>query len=76
MPSDDELHLERRDSCAWITLDRPPLNLLTPDLIARLRETFASLHRDGSIRAAVIAGAGRHMTGGMQLEVLREQHPR
>lgn len=73
--ADGRVRLERRDGCAWITLDRPPLNLLTPDLIRLLRETVSPLGRDASVRAAVITGAGRALTGGMQVQVLRDLDP-
>jgi len=68
MPADEDIRVERRGACAWVTLDRPPLNLLTPQLIETLADTFMSLASDESVRAAVISGAGRHLTGGMQIE--------
>jgi enoyl-CoA hydratase len=71
-PSDGRVRVERRDDCAWVTLDRPPLNLLTPGLIRLLGEAFADLGRDPCVRAAVVTGAGRAMTGGMQIQVLRD----
>jgi enoyl-CoA hydratase/carnithine racemase len=40
------------------TLDRPPLNLLEPGIIAALRDAFDALARDASVRAAVVTGAG------------------
>jgi enoyl-CoA hydratase len=64
--------VQRRDGCAWVTLDRPPLNLLTAELVGRLRDAFIDLRRDPEVRAAVITGAGRAMTGGMQVQVLRD----
>ena len=70
--TDGEVRVEHRDGCAWVTLDRPPLNLLTPELIGALREAFAGLRHDGRVRAAVVTGAGRAMTAGMQLQVLRD----
>jgi enoyl-CoA hydratase len=69
---DGPVRVECRDGWARVTLDRPPLNLLTPDLIRLLREAFAALARDPSVRAAVVTGAGRAMTGGMQVQVLRD----
>ena len=70
--ADGEVRVEHRDGCAWVTLDRPPLNLLTPELIAELGRAFGELRRDGGVRVAVVSGAGRAMTGGMQLQVLRD----
>jgi enoyl-CoA hydratase/carnithine racemase len=69
------LRVERRGAAAWVTLDRPPLNLLVPDLLRALRDAFQELVRDPSIRAAVVTGAGRATTGGMQVQVLRELDP-
>lgn len=65
---------ERR-GCAWVTLDRPPLNLIVPEMIAELRATFEGLARDGRVRAAVVTGAGRAFTAGMQVQVLRDLTP-
>ena len=72
MVAEAGLRLERRGPCAWVILDRPPLNLLEPGLIAGLERTFHDLARDRTVRAAVVTGAGRVMTGGMQLQVLRD----
>ncbi|RIK36986.1 MAG: enoyl-CoA hydratase, partial [Chloroflexi bacterium] len=66
------IHIEQRDGCAWVTLDRPPLNLFTPALIARLTDTFAALRADDSVRVAVITGAGPHFSAGMQLQEMRD----
>jgi enoyl-CoA hydratase/carnithine racemase len=71
-PGGGRVDVQRRDGCAWVTLDRPPLNLLTAELVGRLRDAFIDLRRDPEVRAAVITGAGRAMTGGMQVQVLRD----
>jgi enoyl-CoA hydratase/carnithine racemase len=68
----DTLRVERRGGVVRCTLDRPPLNLLEPGLIAALRTTFADLAADPSIRLAVVTGAGRAFTGGMDVRVLRD----
>jgi enoyl-CoA hydratase/carnithine racemase len=65
----------KKDGCAWVTLDRPPLNLIVPELIAELRAAFDALARDASVRAAVVTGAGRAFTAGMQVQVLRDLTP-
>src|SRR5215467_9237182 len=54
--------VERRGDVVWCALDRPPLNLFEPGLIASLRSTFDTLSRDVSIRAAVLMGRGRAFT--------------
>ena len=63
--------VDRRGDVVWCTLDRPPLNLFEPGLIAALRATFETLARDGGIRAAVLAGRGRAFTAGMDVHVLK-----
>jgi enoyl-CoA hydratase len=70
--ADSALRVERAHGVVRCTLDRPPLNLLEPGLIAALRDTFETLARDTSVRAAVITGAGRAFTGGMDVHVLRD----
>jgi enoyl-CoA hydratase len=69
---DAGLRVERAHDVAWVTLDRPPLNLFDPALIAALTDAFAALGRDPSLRAAVLTGAGRAFTAGMNVNVLRE----
>ncbi len=66
------LRVERRGGVVRCTLDRPPLNLLEPGLIASLRSTFTTLAADPAVRLAVVTGAGRAFTGGMDVRVLRD----
>jgi enoyl-CoA hydratase len=69
------VRVEKKAGCAWVTLDRPPLNLIVPELIAELRAAFETLARDEGVRAAVVTGAGRAFTAGMQVQVLRDLGP-
>jgi enoyl-CoA hydratase len=69
------VRVEQRDGCAWVTLDRPPLNLLEPGLIRALRDSVLGLARDPDVRVAVVTGAGRATTAGMQIQVLRDLDP-
>ena len=69
------VRVEREGALAWVTLDRPPLNLIVPEMVEGIRRTFETLRRDPAVRAAVITGAGRVTTGGMQLQVLRDLTP-
>ncbi len=66
------VRVERRDGVVRCLLERPPLNLLEPALIASLRATFVDLARDPSVRVAVVAGSGRAFTAGMDVHVLRD----
>jgi enoyl-CoA hydratase/carnithine racemase len=66
------VRVERRGAAAWVTLDRPPLNLIVPEMIAEITSAFRELAGDPSVRAAVLTGRGRATTAGMQLEVLQD----
>jgi enoyl-CoA hydratase len=66
------IRVERRGGVVRCTLDRPPLNLLEPGLIAALRATFDTLAADPGVRVVVLTGAGRAFTGGMDVRVLRD----
>jgi len=69
------VRVEKKAGCAWVTLDRPPLNLIVPELIAELSAAFEALAQDQGVRAAVVTGAGRAFTAGMQVQVLRDLNP-
>jgi enoyl-CoA hydratase/carnithine racemase len=66
------IRVERRGGVARCTLDRPPLNLFEPELIGTLRAIFETLAADSTVRLAVLTGAGRAFTGGMNVRVLRD----
>src|SRR5688572_28002739 len=70
--ADAGVRVERAQDVEWVTLDRPPLNLLDPALIAALTDAFVGLARDAGVRAAVVTGAGRAFTAGMNVNVLRD----
>lgn len=74
-PTANFVRVEREGACAWVTLDRPPLNLIVPDMVEGIRHCFEALRRDPTVRAAVITGAGRATTGGMQVQVLQGLTP-
>src|SRR5919197_6696081 len=67
---DSAVAVERRGDVVRCFLDRPPLNLFEPGLIADLRATVETIGRDDSIRAVVLAGRGRAFTAGMDVHVL------
>jgi enoyl-CoA hydratase/carnithine racemase len=68
----DAVRVDRRGGVVRCTLDRPPLNLFEPGLIAALRSTFQALAADESVRVVVLTGAGRAFTAGMDVHVLRD----
>ena len=60
---------EQTDSIARITFNRPErLNALTFEVYAELRDTFAALNRDDSVRAVIITGQGRGFCSGGDVE--------
>jgi enoyl-CoA hydratase/carnithine racemase len=65
------LLVESRDSTAWVRLNRPPLNLLAPELIEALRETFLGLARNRTVRLAILTGSGTAFSAGVDIEVLK-----
>ena len=69
------VRVERRAGVVRCTLERPPLNLFEPGLIADLRATFATLAADPTVRVAVLTGADRAFTAGMDVRVLRDLDP-
>jgi enoyl-CoA hydratase len=52
------LTVERRERVAVVTIDNPPLNALSNDLLAELEATVVALDADGAVGAIVLHGAG------------------
>jgi len=70
MPSWTCLDLQRRASgVAVLTMNRPAVfNAFDEALIAELDDAFAQLGADDSVRAVVLAGAGKHFSAGADLQ--------
>jgi len=70
MPSWTSLDLQRRpDGVAQLTMNRPAVfNAFDETLIAELEAAFALLGADASVRAIVLAGAGKHFSAGADLQ--------
>src|SRR4026208_959036 len=74
------VRVEERQGCAWVILDRPPLNLIVPEMVAGMKAAFQMLPRGPSGRRAGGTGArparpvgtapGAAMPAGMQLQFL------
>lgn len=54
----DSVRVEHHGPVATVTLDNPPLNLLTMQLRSQLRAAFAQLRDDENVRAIVVKSAG------------------
>ncbi|NCT84333.1 MAG: enoyl-CoA hydratase/isomerase family protein [Comamonadaceae bacterium] len=70
MPAWTSLDLERRaDGVALLTMNRPAVfNAFDETLIAELDAAFELLGGDDSVRAVVLAGAGKHFSAGADLQ--------
>ncbi|MEM1151747.1 MAG: enoyl-CoA hydratase [Pseudomonadota bacterium] len=67
--SEEIVLVERDGPVAIVTLNRPDaLNALSRALRARIVEVFAELTEDDTVRAAVLTGAGRAFTAGVDLK--------
>ena len=53
--------VERSDAVALVTLDNPPLNLLSSAVKRALGDTFEQLGADDRVRAVVLTGAGNRV---------------
>lgn len=66
------VHLEHRDGgIAVMRLDRAPVNALNPAFLARIDEALDALEADAKVKAVVLTGEGRSLSGGMDLKELQ-----
>jgi enoyl-CoA hydratase/carnithine racemase len=64
----ETLIMEREDAVAIVTLNRPPANAISAELIRDLEAAVGELEADAAVRAIVITGAGdRIFCGGADL---------
>jgi len=67
--SEQIVRVERDGPVAMVTMNRPDaLNALSRALRAELVRTFANLAQDDSVRVAILTGAGRAFTAGVDLK--------
>jgi enoyl-CoA hydratase/carnithine racemase len=67
-----ELRIAREGGVARLTLDRPPLNVLTPGLIDTLGVAFRELGADPGLRVVVLGGSGRAFSAGVDVAAMRD----
>jgi enoyl-CoA hydratase/carnithine racemase len=67
-----ELRITRDGGVARLTLDRPPLNVLTPALIGSLGGALRELAADPALRVVVLAGSGRAFSAGVDVASMRD----
>ena len=61
------LRLTEADGVTTLTLDHPPLNILTRALLAELRETLDHLKADATTRVLLVTASGRHFSAGADI---------
>ena len=65
------LHVERADSgVATLTLDRPKVNAMSPELIGALQDAVDELTADPDVRAILVKGANDRYCAGADLDVM------
>ena len=57
----ETLSLDREESFAVITLNRPPANAISEQLVKDLAAALASVETDDSVRAVIVTGAGNRI---------------
>ncbi len=71
----EHLAVERHGDVARVTLARPPLNILTPPLIAGLGAAFRELAREAGVRLVVLGASGRAFSAGVEVQAMRDLDP-
>ena len=70
----ETVELAVADEVATVTMNRPDaLNAITPTMLAELNEAFDQVAADRAVRAAVLTGAGRAFSAGVDLKALGER---
>jgi len=61
--------MQKRDRVAWVTLDRPPLNVLDLAMLQELRTVIASVEMDSAVDLLVLNGTGgRAFSAGVDIK--------
>ena len=55
---------EVKDGVAWITLNRPPLNVMNTEMLQELADAFRRAGQDDSVAVIVVTGAGKAFSAG------------
>ncbi len=63
----NDIHITRDGFVATVTIDKPPVNAVSVDLMRDLADVLEGLDRDGVTRAVVLATAGKVFCSGADL---------
>ena len=77
-PTDQKLvHYERRDGVAYITLDDPPANTYTYQMMRQLDDAVLEARFDNDVHVIVLKGQGeKFFCAGANIKMLEEAEPR
>ena len=67
IPSPTAITLDITQDVAWITLNRPPLNILTLDIIRELDSTLSEVAGQTNLKAVVLAANGKAFCAGVDV---------
>lgn len=71
-----QIDLSRSDGIATITLNHPPVNVMTSRMMEEIGQAFSRVEKEGRTHAIVIRGAGRCFSAGADVrEHLPDQAP-
>jgi len=63
-----DIHIE--NNLAMLTINNPPVNTLSRELIARLKAAFLTFNKNGNIKAIIITGTGKTFCAGADIKEL------
>ena len=61
------VRVRREGGVAWVTLDRPPLNVFDIALLGELESALVTLQADDLLRLIVLEGAGKVFSAGVDI---------
>ena len=67
LPETPPVRLEFDGYVATLTLNRPPRNTMTPELMVAFLDAVGEIRQNSDVRAAVITSEGRHFCTGADL---------
>lgn len=70
-----DVHISRDGFVARVTIDKPPINAVSVDLMRDLADALESLDKDGATRAVVLATAGKVFCSGADLSNRTSEGP-
>lgn len=70
-----DVHIQREGFIARVTIDKPPINAVSVDLMSNLADALEMLDKDGVTRAVVLATAGKVFCSGADLSNRTSEGP-